>query len=480
MGEFNFKKYLKEGKLIKEDREDEEMAAGMPPRAGSERDKRAQKNAIAKKLKDEAKHPDSKVGASIFNKYAKKIEKADKADYKKIIKAMESELISKHPNTFSGEDDIPGSFLQEASIYPSDDYITDQNAGYIIDQIYDDMMYTEFENKEDIDKFIDSIIAGINKLRDDVKKNWDENNTDPNFDPMYNSEIDYRDNLEEGRHGPGRRMDDEYDEPNYPSRYDKFNRYSSRSQDEEEEEEENIEFVKGKDYNAQNQRVLNKMDESKYNPEKERPKNREEAIAILVKYFNKDERSYNNSPTNKQTEKKWTYNKLKNYIADLHSGKTFYIKESKFDKALKKASTKLKENKEKEDERRKKSREDYMAGMKYDNKEANDSPIGKALKSSADRYFKKEEGEVKEYSYMKRRNSYGDEPGEQRFGKPGFIQFDNEEVKYTLDSRKYKTPYDEWEVGDYLDIDSSYDETYIVKDKKSGEIITNVTAVRPH
>jgi hypothetical protein len=69
------------------------------------------------------------------------------------------------------------------------------------------------------------------------------------------------------------------------------------------------------------------LNESGYNPEKERPKNREEAIAILVKYFNKDERSYNNSPTNKQTEKKWTYNKLKNYIADLHSGKTFYIKE---------------------------------------------------------------------------------------------------------------------------------------------------------
>ena len=68
-------------------------------------------NSLAQKLRDEAKHPDSKVGAAIFNKYAKKIENADKADYKKIIRAMESELISKHPNTFSGEDDIPGSFL---------------------------------------------------------------------------------------------------------------------------------------------------------------------------------------------------------------------------------------------------------------------------------------------------------------------------------------------------------------------------------
>jgi len=76
------------------------------------------------------------------------------------------------------------------------------------------------------------------------------------------------------------------------------------------------------------------INESAYNPEKERPTNREEAIAILVKYFNKDERSYNNSPTNKQTEKKWTYNKLKNYIADLHSGKTFYIKEESIDESL--------------------------------------------------------------------------------------------------------------------------------------------------
>ena len=87
MNNFDLKKYLAEGKLYE--------------------------NVLAQKLRDEAKQPDSKVGASIFNKYAKKIENADKADYKKIIKAMESELISKHPDTFSGEDDIPGSFLSE-------------------------------------------------------------------------------------------------------------------------------------------------------------------------------------------------------------------------------------------------------------------------------------------------------------------------------------------------------------------------------
>jgi predicted transcriptional regulator len=70
-------------------------------------------NVLAQKLRDEATHPDSKVGASILNKYAEKVEKADKKDYVKLLKAMESELISKHPNTFSGEDDIPGSFLSE-------------------------------------------------------------------------------------------------------------------------------------------------------------------------------------------------------------------------------------------------------------------------------------------------------------------------------------------------------------------------------
>jgi predicted transcriptional regulator len=73
----------------------------------------AESDVLAQKLRDEATHPDSKVGASILNKYAEKVEKADKKDYVKLLKAMESELISKHPNTFSGEDDIPGSFLSE-------------------------------------------------------------------------------------------------------------------------------------------------------------------------------------------------------------------------------------------------------------------------------------------------------------------------------------------------------------------------------
>ena len=87
MDNFDLKKYLAEGRLYE--------------------------NVLAQKLRDEAKHPDSKVGAAILNKYAEKVEKANKEDYVKLLKDMESELISKHPDTFRGEDDIPGSFLSE-------------------------------------------------------------------------------------------------------------------------------------------------------------------------------------------------------------------------------------------------------------------------------------------------------------------------------------------------------------------------------
>ena len=38
---------------------------------------------------------------------------------------MESELISKHPNTFSGEDDIPGSFLSEDKLNEAFDELDD-------------------------------------------------------------------------------------------------------------------------------------------------------------------------------------------------------------------------------------------------------------------------------------------------------------------------------------------------------------------
>ena len=46
MDNFDLKKYLAEGRLYE--------------------------NVLAQKLRDEAKHPDSKVGATILNKYAEK------------------------------------------------------------------------------------------------------------------------------------------------------------------------------------------------------------------------------------------------------------------------------------------------------------------------------------------------------------------------------------------------------------------------
>ena len=70
-----------------------------------------QENKIAQAIRDEAKQPDSKVGAAIFKKYAKKIESAPKGDYRKILTSMERELIDKHPDTFDGDDDIVASFM---------------------------------------------------------------------------------------------------------------------------------------------------------------------------------------------------------------------------------------------------------------------------------------------------------------------------------------------------------------------------------
>lgn len=68
-------------------------------------------NKIAQAIRDEAEQPDSKVGAAIFKKYAKKIENASKEDYRKILTSMERELISTHPDTFDGDDDIVASFM---------------------------------------------------------------------------------------------------------------------------------------------------------------------------------------------------------------------------------------------------------------------------------------------------------------------------------------------------------------------------------
>lgn len=70
-----------------------------------------QENKIAQAIRAEAEQEDSKVGAAIFKKYAKKIESASKEDYREILKSMEEELIDKHPDTFDGDDDIVASFM---------------------------------------------------------------------------------------------------------------------------------------------------------------------------------------------------------------------------------------------------------------------------------------------------------------------------------------------------------------------------------
>ena len=66
---------------------------------------------LAKLLRDEADQPDNKVGKDIMLKYAAQAEKTDVKDIKSLLGKLEDELIDKHPDTFSGEDDIVGSFL---------------------------------------------------------------------------------------------------------------------------------------------------------------------------------------------------------------------------------------------------------------------------------------------------------------------------------------------------------------------------------
>ena len=72
---------------------------------------------LAKLLRDEADQPDNKVGKSIFLKYAAQAEKTDVKDIKSLLGKLEDELIAKHPDTFSGEDDIVGSFLSTSKNY---------------------------------------------------------------------------------------------------------------------------------------------------------------------------------------------------------------------------------------------------------------------------------------------------------------------------------------------------------------------------
>ena len=73
---------------------------------------------LAQLLRGEATQPDSKVAASIFKKYATCAEKTDVKQIRTLLKQLEDELIDKHPDVFSGGDDIVGSFLSTSKNPP--------------------------------------------------------------------------------------------------------------------------------------------------------------------------------------------------------------------------------------------------------------------------------------------------------------------------------------------------------------------------
>ena len=118
MNDFDLRKYLVDNRLLKE-------------------------NKIAQAIRDEAEQEDSKVGAAIFKKYAKKIESASKEDYRKILTSMERELIDTHPDTFDGDDDIVASFmaLSENKLLKEAEYteFVDDGENQYIDLDYDNI-----------------------------------------------------------------------------------------------------------------------------------------------------------------------------------------------------------------------------------------------------------------------------------------------------------------------------------------------------
>ena len=149
---------------------------------------------LAKLLRDEADQPDNKVGKNIFLKYAAQVEKTDVKDIKSLLQKLEDELIDKHPDTFSGEDDIVGSFLSTSKNYTAEGQIHEGTWGYgsknqmlkALDKLnkigqmggvkgsvelskIDDMLYNVFGN----DDFHDSIDqAKDNAIDDDRFANY--------------------------------------------------------------------------------------------------------------------------------------------------------------------------------------------------------------------------------------------------------------------------------------------------------------------
>ena len=168
--------------------------------------------------------------------------------------------------------------------------------------------------------------------------------------------------LEEGsRHYPGAPIDDEPDEELYNIPSQQTPSTSDKLDIENEFEDVDGKMRRFRDYEENNQRVLRNMREGKKKSKLDKaleaastklaegkkkieesdpyPKTREEIIKLLVKDFGKDARSYNNTSTNKQREKRWTYNKLKNYLGDLNKEKN-KLAEGKKKKNLKNSQKK--------------------------------------------------------------------------------------------------------------------------------------------
>ena len=153
---------------------------------------------LAKLLRDEADQPDNKVGKSIFLKYAAQAEKTDVKSIRSLLQKLEDELIGKHPDTFSGEDDIVGSFLSVSKNYLNEGAFGDDKkaalenllTGKAKDMVEDGALFAEYgnvtydeanlkdgEDPEEIEA-IDQIKAAVIKMGDEVQYGYsDEDGT---------------------------------------------------------------------------------------------------------------------------------------------------------------------------------------------------------------------------------------------------------------------------------------------------------------
>tara|TARA_R110001606_G_scaffold1836_2_gene7022 strand:- start:4723 stop:6042 length:1320 start_codon:yes stop_codon:yes gene_type:complete len=244
MKEFNFKQYLKEGKLLKEEDfnyEEERAKLDTPERAAM----------IARKLADleDDNEEEFVSGNQTYSDEIRRDEANNLADdialegdekqtfIADLMKATDDRTLhsSGSPwDTFYGTADlIMKKYLKEDKKYTRAE----------IEQAERDY----FSGRMSKEEFNELVFGDERKLNDDSQ------------------------DLEEGRYGPGRGMDDEYDEPRgrRSSYKDALMNPPTPSGNQEEEEFEDIETdiefgSRGRDYDAQNQKVLRSMRESKF------------------------------------------------------------------------------------------------------------------------------------------------------------------------------------------------------------------------